>query len=61
MTNSSPPALLAIGTAVPSYVIDQVQLCTWMIEALGGEPHLARWLRYLYRACLLYTSDAADE
>lgn len=48
--SSSPVAVLALGTAVPKYMVNQAQLCTWMIEALGNEPHLGRWLRYLYRA-----------
>lgn len=46
----SPAALLAFGTAVPEYTVDQAALCGWMTESLGNEPHLSRWLRHLYRA-----------
>lgn len=41
-------ALLAFGTAVPQYRIEQDSLTPWMVEAVGAERSLTRWLKRLY-------------
>lgn len=46
---SSHAAILSIGTAVPTYRVDQEPLLGWMTEALRAGPSLARWLRQLYK------------
>ena len=43
-------AILSLGTAVPAYRINQAALCESMVEALGSQPALTRWLRHLYKA-----------
>ncbi|MEN9936884.1 MAG: hypothetical protein RLZZ387_3463 [Chloroflexota bacterium] len=48
-TEGARPAILALGTAVPPYLVPQAQLCDWLVEALAEQPALARWLRSLYR------------
>jgi predicted naringenin-chalcone synthase len=42
------PALLAIGTAVPSYQMDQTAFGACVAESLGARPPLRRWIRRLY-------------
>ncbi len=44
----SPVALLALGSAVPPYCIEQAHLAEWMVESLQADRKLSRWLRYLY-------------
>jgi predicted naringenin-chalcone synthase len=41
-------AILALGTAVPQYRIQQDSLTDWMIEAVGAGRGLSRWMRRLY-------------
>ncbi|MDP9310467.1 MAG: type III polyketide synthase [Chloroflexota bacterium] len=43
-----PVALLALGSAVPPYRVEQAELADWMAESLQADRKLARWLRYLY-------------
>jgi len=45
-----PVALLAFGSAVPPYRLEQAQVADWMVEAFQADPKRTRWLRYLY-AC----------
>ncbi len=45
---SSHAAILSIGTAVPTYRVEQEPLLGWMTEALHAGPGLTRWLRHLY-------------
>lgn len=45
---SSRVAILALGTAVPQYCIEQEALSHWMVDAVGASPALGRWLRRLY-------------
>jgi predicted naringenin-chalcone synthase len=42
------PAVLALGTAVPPYQIDQAALGHWMADVLSDQPKLGRWLDQLY-------------
>jgi predicted naringenin-chalcone synthase len=44
----SPMALLAVGTAVPPYRLEQAHVADWMVEAFHADRKLTRWLRYLY-------------
>lgn len=48
MSVNSVPAVLAVGTAVPPYVIEQGRMGAWVGESLGASPQLRRWLRHLY-------------
>ncbi len=41
-------ALLALGSAVPSYRVEQAHLAGWMAESLQADRKLSRWLRSLY-------------
>ncbi len=41
-------SILALGTAVPAYFVEQAPLYHWMVEAVGAGPTLTRWLHRLY-------------
>jgi predicted naringenin-chalcone synthase len=42
------PAILAIGTAVPSHQVTQADVCTWVSDSLEARPSQRRWLNRLY-------------
>ena len=42
------PAVLALGTAVPPFKIDQLALGAWMANALSAQPRVGRFLDQLY-------------
>lgn len=41
-------AILSLGSAVPQYRMEQMHLCSWMIESLQASPPLTNWLTRLY-------------
>lgn len=43
-------SILALGTAVPAYFVEQACLYHWMLEAVRAGPTLARWLHRLYHS-----------
>ncbi len=43
-------SILALGTAVPAYFVEQAHLYHWMVEAVGAGPALTRWLHRLYHS-----------
>ncbi len=45
---SSSPAILALGTAVPPYKASQESIFEWVAASFAKEPVLVRWLRSLY-------------
>lgn len=42
------PAILSIGTAVPSHQVTQADVCTWVSDSLEASPAQRRWLNRLY-------------
>lgn len=48
MPNISRVGLLALGTALPNYQVEQHAIGRWMAESLRARPALDRWMRRLY-------------
>lgn len=44
-------AILGIGTAVPSYLVNQADTSRRLIEALSDKPDSARWARRIFKQC----------
>ena len=59
------PALLSIGTAVPNFELNQEVVGKWVANSLNASPALRRWISSLYKLSGIETrysclSDAAD-
>lgn len=48
MQNLEIPAILALGTAVPTHSASQETIYQWMADSFSDQPTVARWLRALY-------------